>query len=93
MKYDLTVWQFQKGWITNIKNKKVRKITNKITSIEKSDLLEIKWVWEETVRILIESWIGSKEVLMKTDKETIGALWISLFWKKWLLNFIETNKK
>lgn len=91
MKYDLTVWQYQKGWPVNTKKRKIANITKKITSIKETDLNDIKWVWEETIKILIEGGIYSKDDLLKTSEETINSLGIGFFGKRWILNFLKNN--
>lgn len=46
----------------------------KATSIEKSDLLHIKWVWEATVKILLDNWITNWKELKEAGEEKIKML-------------------
>lgn len=89
MKYDLTIWQFQQWRPINKQKAKIASIDNKITSIKNSNLNEIKWVWEETIRSLIESWIYSKDDIVKAGEEKVKSLSIWFFAKRWLLNFLK----
>lgn len=42
-------------------------IDTKINSIKDSDLWDIKWVWEATIKILSENWIRTQEDLRNAD--------------------------
>ena len=56
---------------------KIIEITWDISSIENSDLLEIKWIWESTAKILIDAGFCNKEKLMEATTEEINKLQIS----------------
>lgn len=70
------------------KNKFVT-LTNQINSLETTDLNEIKWVWEATVKILLENNITSKDDLLKISEEEIKWLKLNLISEKALIKFIQ----
>lgn len=93
VKYDLTTWQYTKGWPVDKRKRKILGINKKISSIESSDLNEIKGVWEETIKLLIEAWIYSQDDLIKSDSETIKSIKLWFLSRRGITNFIKDNKK
>lgn len=52
----------------------INKNMTKAVSIERSDLLTIKWVGEATVKLLIENWITSWKELKEAWEEKISKI-------------------
>lgn len=63
----------------------IKNIT-RATNIEKSDLLHIKWVWEATVKTLLENWITNWKELKEAGEEKIRKLITNPLSVKALLN-------
>lgn len=60
-----------------------------IHSYETSDLWDIKWVWEETMKKLFEHWIKTQEDLKK-NADMIEKIDLPFFWKRWIKTFLNT---
>lgn len=58
-------------------------------SYEESDLGELKWVGEETMKILFENWIYSQKDIID-DKERIEKIKLPFFSKRGITNFLKT---
>jgi len=78
-----------RNWVRAKNNKEIIQIDKNIASLEKSNLIEIKWVGEETVKKLLEQWIKTQEELKKLSEEEIGEMDISVFGKRWIINFLK----
>jgi hypothetical protein len=81
-----------KAWIY-AKKMENKKMDVQISAIEKSDLLEIKWVWEETAKKLVQNWIKTQAELLEKTEEEIKWLTLPLFGERAVIKYINTNKK
>lgn len=69
-----------------IRDKKVSNIDKKIHSLESTDLNELKWVWEETIKILFENWITCKEDLIREWKEKVEKIKVPFLSRRWVMS-------
>jgi len=67
------------------------KIETKIDELEKTDLPTIKWVWEWTVKALLEQWVGSIKELTELSKKELEALNLNPLSLKSITKFLENN--
>ena len=64
-----------RAWILSRKDKvNIAIIDSKINSIKETDLREVKWVGEATIKILLENWIRSKEDLKNADTDNLKRI-------------------
>ena len=78
--------------VTKINAKvEIKKTINKINKLDETDLLTIKWVWETTVKWLLENWISSIEELKEAWIEKIEWLWLNQLSLIAIKNFLKTN--
>jgi len=68
---------------------KILKISKEIDLMELSDLNDIKWVWEATIKILLENWISSQEDLLKVNIDDIKKLKLNYLSEIALIKFIK----
>lgn len=73
------------------KNKK--KIKSKISSFTKTDLLKLKWVWEYTVKVLLENWIWTLEELKSFWLMQFKKLDINPLSKRVIEEYLRNNNK
>jgi len=83
--YDLTIDQRIQSRKESLINKKVKNIDAKIYSIESTDLKEMKWVWDETIKILFENWITSQADLLSKWKEEVDKIKVPFLSKRWVM--------
>ena len=70
----------------SLRAKKLLNIDSKIESLESTDLNELKWVWEETIKILFEHWITCKEDLIKAWKEKVEKIKVPFLSRRWVMS-------
>lgn len=70
-------------------SKESSKIKSKINELETTNLWTIKWVWDITVKKLLEKWISSKEELLGLWEEWIGDLKLNPFSLKSIKEFLK----
>ena len=70
----------------NMRTKKLSNINSKIESLESTDLNELKWVGEETIKILFEHWITCKEDLIREWKEEVDKIKVPFLSKRWVMS-------
>lgn len=66
--------------------RKTTNLDNKIHSLETTDLNDLKWVWEETIKILFENWITSQADLISKGKEEVEKIKIPFLSRRWVMS-------
>lgn len=84
--YNLAVDQRINRKYENNRKKKIKQIDNKIQSMENTDLNDLKWVWEETIKILFEHWITSQADLLREWKEKVEKIKVPFLSKRWVMS-------
>jgi len=64
-------------------------IDDKIKTLESTNLQEIKWVGESTIKKLLENWISSKDELIEIGEDGIKKLSLNFLSERALLKFIK----
>ena len=72
-------------------NVEIKKTINKINKLNETDLGTIKWVWEATIKQLLENWISSIDELKEAWIEKIEWLWLNQFSLIAIKNFLKIN--
>jgi len=76
---------------TERKEEEIRKISNSLSLLGKTDLKDIKWVGPATVKDLISKGITTKEILKETKIVTLKKLITNPMSLKGVMKFLKTN--
>lgn len=67
------------------------KVKSKIDKLEKTDLWTIKWVWDGTVKILLENWISSLDELREAWIDNIDKINLNPFSFRAIKEFLQNK--
>lgn len=73
-------------------NSELANQTKQIASLETTDLIEVKWIGEKTLKTLFDNWIKTQENLKDVDEEFLSSLNIPFLWMRGIKKFKEINK-
>jgi len=78
--------------ITKKDRNEFKKITSQIKTLETTDLININWVWEATVKKLLEKWINSEAELLEYKIEDIEKLKLNILSMKAIRKLFDNKK-
>ena len=78
--------------VIKLNNKQeVAKVQSKIDKFENTNLLNIKWIGEGTVKKLLENWVSSQEELKGMKQKDLKEMWINPISLKSIKEFLKNN--
>jgi hypothetical protein len=75
----------QNAWVEKAK------VKNKIDKLESTDLWTLKWIWDTTVKQLLENWISSLEELKEAWVRKVNNLKLNPFSLRAIKEFLQSK--